>query len=227
MRYEIRGDSLPVVICNLEEGEQMVNQGGAMSWMTPNMQMSTEGGGGLGKALGRMFAGEKIFRNVYTAVGGPGMIAFSSSFPGSIVAVEVTPGHPVILQKSAFLAATPGLESEVFFNRKAATGFFGGEGFIMQKWSGSGLLFLEVDGAAVEYELGAGETMVVSTGDLAMMDATCTMDVQTVKGVKNVLFGGEGLFLTYVTGPGHITLQTMNAADLAGRLAPYLVSSNK
>ena len=129
MRYEIRGDSLPVVICNLEEGEQMVNQGGAMSWMTPNMQMSTEGGGGLGKALGRMFAGEKIFRNVYTAVGGPGMIAFSSSFPGSIVAVEVTPGHPVILQKSAFLAASPGLDSEVFFNRKAATGFFGSAGF--------------------------------------------------------------------------------------------------
>ena len=225
MRYEIKGDSLPVVICHLEQGEQMVNQGGAMSWMTPNMQMSTEGGGGLGKALGRMFAGEKIFRNVYTATGGPGMIAFSSSFPGSIVAVEVTPGRPVILQKSAFLAATPGLSSEVFFNRKAATGFFGGEGFIMQKWSGSGLLFLEVDGSAIEYDLGAGETMVVSTGDLAMMDATCQMDVQTVKGVKNVLFGGEGLFMTYVTGPGHITLQTMSAGDLAGRLAPYLVKS--
>jgi len=225
MRYEIKGDSLPVVICELEAGEQMVNQGGAMSWMTPNMSMSTEGGGSLGKALGRMFSGEKIFRNVYTANGGPGMIAFSSSFPGSIVAVEVTPDKPVILQKSAFLAATPGVNSEVFFNRKVSTGLFGGEGFIMQKWSGSGLLFVEVDGSAVEYELGPGETMVISTGDLAMMDATCRMDVETVKGAKNVLFGGEGLFLTHVTGPGKITLQTMSAGDLASRLAPYMVKN--
>lgn len=226
MRYEIKGDSLPVVICELEAGEQMINQGGAMSWMSPNMEMTTEGGGGLGKALGRMFAGEKIFRNVYTAVGGPGLIAFSSSFPGSLVAVEVTPDKPVILQKSAFLAATPGVDSEVFFN-SAKTGFFGGEGFIMQKWSGSGLLFLEVDGAAVEYQLGAGEEMVISTGDLAMMDASCTMTAETVKGAKNVVFGGEGLFLTHVKGPGKILLQTMTAADLAHRIQPYIVQSSK
>ena len=171
MRYEIKGDSLPVVICHLEEGEQMVNQGGAMSWMTPNMTMSTEGGGSLGKALGRMFSGEKIFQNIYTSVGGPGMIAFASTFPGSIVAVEVTPGRPVILQKSAFLAATPGLQSEVFFNRKATAGFFGGEGFIMQKWSGEGLLFLEVDGAAVEYELGAAKRVLRAEDERTLLDA--------------------------------------------------------
>lgn len=222
MRYEIKGGSLPVVVCELEEDEQVTNQGGALSWMSPNMEMVTEGGGSIGRALGRLFSGEKIFRNVFTARGGRGLIAFASTFPGSIVPVEVTPDHPVILAKSAFLAATTGLKSEIFFNKSVGSGLFGGEGFLLQKWSGTGLVFMEVDGAAVEYDLDAGESMLVSTGDVTRLDATCSMEIETVKGIKNVLFGGEGIFLTRITGPGRITLQTMCARDLAKRLEPYI-----
>lgn len=222
MKYEIKGDNLPVVICSLEAGESMNTQGGAMAWMSPNMQMETEGGGGLGKALGRMFAGEKIFRNVYTAQNGSGMIAFASSFPGHIVAVEITPEKPIIVQKGSYLAATAGIETETFFRKQLGTGFFGGEGFIMQKLSGNGIAFLEVDGSAISYELEAGQTMVVDTGNLAMMDASCSMDIVSVKGVKNVLFGGEGFFHTVITGPGRITLQTMPLSEVASKIAPYV-----
>ena len=222
MKYEIKGDNLPVVICNLEAGESVNTQGGAMAWMSPNMQMETEGGGGFGKAIGRMFAGEKIFRNVYTAQGGSGMIAFAASFPGHIVAVEVTPDKPIIVQKGAFLAATSGLDTEIHFRKQLGTGFFGGEGFIMQKISGDGICFLEIDGSAVSYELAPGQVMIVDTGNLAMMEATCTMDIQSVKGVKNVLFGGEGLFHTVITGPGKITLQSMPLSEVAGKIAPYV-----
>jgi len=222
MKYEIKGGNLPIVICNLEAGEAMTNQGGSMQWMSPNMEMSTEGGGSLGKAIGRLFSGEKIFRNIFTATGAPGMIAFANSFPGSIVALEVTPDKPVIFQKSAFLASTMGIQTEVFFNKKAKVGLFGGEGFIMQKATGNGTIFLELDGAEVTYELEAGQQMLIDTGCLAIMDSTCTLDVKTVKGFKNVLFGGEGLFLSVVTGPGKVTLQTMSIAEFANKLIPYL-----
>ena len=190
-----------------------------MVWMSPNLQMQTSAGG-LGKAFGRMFSGESIFLNTYTAQG-DGMIAFGSSFPGSIRAVEITPEHPVVVQKSGFLAAEPGVELSVFFQKKLGAGFFGGEGFIMQKLSGRGTAFLEVDGYAVEYELRAGQQMVVDTGNLAMMDAACSIEIQSVKGVKNALFGGEGLFNTVVTGPGRIVLQTMPVSGFAAALAPF------
>ena len=221
MKYEIQGGNLPVVICHLEAGEAMTNQSGSMAWMTPNMEMSTEGGGSFGKALGRLLSGEKIFRNIFTAHG-EGMIAFASSFPGSIVAVEITPDKPVIVQKTAFLAATAGIQTEVFFNKKLGTGLFGGEGFIMQKVYGQGIAFFEIDGAAVTYELAAGEKMLVDSGSLAVMDATCNLDIVTIKGVKNVIFGGEGLFLTELTGPGKITLQSMPIAEFANRLYQYM-----
>ena len=208
MQYKIVGEPLPVVVCDLQPGETMITERGSMSWMSPNMKMETTSGGGLGKAFGRMFAGEAMFQNRYTALGGAGMIAFASSFPGSIKAVEIDPAHPVVVQKSGFLASEQGVELSIFFQKKAGAGFFGGEGFIMQKLSGRGTAFLEVDGYAVEYELQAGQSMVVDSGNLAMMDATCTIDIQMVKGVKNVLFGGEGLFNTVVTGPGKILLQT-------------------
>ena len=224
MNYEIKGGNLPVLICSLEAGESMNTQGGGMSWMSPNMHMETEGGGGFGKAFGRMVSGEKIFRNVYTSVGGPGMIAFASSFPGSIVAVEITPDKPIIIQKGAYLASTSGIRTEVFFRKQFGAGLFGGEGFIMQKLSGNGIAFLEIDGSAISYELAPGEKMLIDTGNLAIMDASCTMDIESVKGVKNVLFGGEGLFNTIVTGPGKITLQTMPMSDFAGRIAPYVAS---
>ena len=221
MKYKIEGEPMPVVICELEAGESMTTESGSMVWMSPNMQMQTSGGG-IGKMFGRMFSGENLFQNIYTAQGGAGMIAFAASFPGSIVAVEVTPDKPVVAQKSAFLAATAGVELSVFFQKKAMAGFFGGEGFIMQKISGSGIAFIEFDGHAVEYQLGSGEQLLVDTGNVAMVDSTCSIDVQTVRGVKNALFGGEGLFLTSVTGPGKVTLQTMPLSTFAGTISPYL-----
>ena len=221
MKYNIQGEPMPVVICHLEAGESMITERGSMVWMSGNMRMETQTGG-LGKAFGRLFSGESIFQNTYTAVGGPGMIAFASSFPGTIRAVEITPGMPVIAQKSAFLAATPGVELSVHFQKKFGAGLFGGEGFIMQRLSGHGMAFLEIDGSAVEYSLAPGQQLIVDTGNLAMVDATCQIDIQTVKGAKNVLFGGEGLFNTVVTGPGRVVLQTMALPAFASALLPYL-----
>ena len=225
MKYEIQGDTLPVVICTLESGESMINEGGSMSWMSPNMHMETTSNGGVGKALGRMFAGERLFQNVYTAEGGQGMIAFASSFPGSIKPFEIEPGREIVFQKSAFLAGEATVQLSVHFNKKLGAGLFGGEGFILQKVSGSGVVFAEFDGHVVEYDLAAGQQIVVDTGHLAAMDSTCSMDIQTVKGVKNVLFGGEGLFLTNITGPGRVWLQTMPLSNVAGVLRHYLPSS--
>ncbi|HIU03212.1 MAG TPA: TIGR00266 family protein [Candidatus Onthocola gallistercoris] len=222
MQYEIKGGNLPVVICRLEGGESMITERGSMSWMSPNMEMRTSGGGGIGKAFGRLVSGEAIFQNIYTAQGGSGMIAFSSSFPGSIRAVQIMPGQELIVQKSAFLASEEGVELSVFFNKKLGSGMFGGEGFIMQRLSGRGMAFLEIDGSAVEYELEAGQQIVVDTGFLAAMSATCKMEIQQVKGIKNALFGGEGLFHTVVTGPGRVILQTMPVSDVAKTLAPFL-----
>ena len=224
MKYRIEGEPLPVVICDLEANEQMITESGGMSWMTPNMKMETTSNGGIGKAFGRMFSGESMFQNRYTAEGGPGTIAFASSFPGSIRAVEITPDKPIIVQKSAFLASETSVELSVHFQKKIGAGFFGGEGFIMQKLTGHGTAFLEIDGHAVEYELTAGQEMVIATGYLAVMDASCTMDIVAVKGAKNMLLGGEGFFNTVVRGPGKIVVQTMPASKLAQSLG---VGANK
>ena len=221
MRYEIQGEPMPMVVCHLNNGESMITEKGSMVWMTDGMEMQTSAGG-LGKAFGRMFSGESMFQNIYTCRAGQGMIAFASSFPGSIRAVEIAPDRPVICQKSAFLAAEPGVQLSVFFQKKMGAGFFGGEGFIMQKLSGRGMAFLEIDGSAVEYDLAPGERMIVDTGNLAMVDAGCSISVESVKGVKNVLFGGEGLFNTVVTGPGRIVLQTMPISNFAGAIAAVL-----
>lgn len=223
MEYQIKGEPTPVVICQLAQGESMITEKGSMVWMTPNMEMQTSAGG-VGKAFGRMFSGESMFQNIYTAKGGPGMVAFASSFPGAIRAVEITPDRPLVAQKSAFLAAEQGVELSVFFQKKMGAGFFGGEGFIMQKLSGRGMAFLEIDGYGVEYDLRAGEQMIVDTGNLAVMDATCSIDIQSVKGLKNMVFGGEGLFNTVVSGPGHIVLQTMPISAFAGAVAAVLPS---
>ena len=225
MEYKIQGETTPVVICQLSPGESMITERGSMVWMSPNMEMETSAGG-LGKAFGRLFSGESIFQNIYTARDGQGLIAFASSFPGAIRAVEITPDHPVIVQKSAFLAAEQGVELSVFFQKKLGAGFFGGEGFIMQQLSGRGMAFLEIDGYGVEYDLGPGQQMIVDTGNLAVMDATCSIDIQSVKGVKNAIFGGEGLFNTVVTGPGRITLQTMPMSGFVAAISPFLPSKN-
>lgn len=225
MKYKIQGEPMPVVICELEAGEKMITESGSMAWMTPNMKMETTSGG-FGKALSRMFSGENLFQNIYSAQGGPGMIAFASSFPGAIRAIEITPGKSVIAQKSAFLAATSGVQLSVHFQKKLGSGFFGGEGFIMQKLSGQGLAFVEIDGSAVEYDLAPGEKLIVDTGYLAIADETVQIDVQTVKGAKNVLFGGEGFFNTVLTGPGRVTLQTMPMHQFVGTVAAQIPSKD-
>ncbi len=225
MKYEIIGGATPAVTCELYPGESMITQSGAMAWMSPNMDMQTSAGG-FGKAFGRLFSGESIFLNTYAPMGGSGTITFASSFPGSIRAVEITPDKPLIIQKSAFIAATSGVDLSVHFQRKMGAGLFGGEGFIMQKLTGRGLAFIEIDGHGVDYDLRPGEQLIVDTGYLAMMDATCSMDVRTVRGVKNVLFGGEGLFHTVVTGPGHVVVQTMSVVEFTARIAALVPSKD-
>jgi uncharacterized protein (AIM24 family) len=179
-------------------------------------------GGGVGKAFGRMFAGEAMFQNIYTAEQDGVSIAFGSSFPGKIIPIEVTPGTQFIVQKSGFLASEESVELSIAYKKKLGASFFGGEGFIMQKLSGSGTAFVELDGSVCEYNLAPGETMYLDTGYLAMMDSTVTMDIEMVKGAKNILLGGEGLFNTKVIGPGRIWIQTMPIPTLAGSLIPYL-----
>lgn len=224
MKYNIVGEPLPVVICDVEPGETICTESGSMSWMSPNMKMETTGGG-IGKALGRMFAGESLFMNKYTAQGGCGQIAFAASFPGSIRPIQITPDKPMIVQKRSFLAGQEGVEVSVHFQKKFGAGLFGGEGFIMQKLSGNGLAFIEIDGHCIEYTLAPGQSIIVDTGYLAAMDATCNMDVTTVSGVKNALFGGEGLFNTVITGPGKVILQSMPIYAVAKSISPYMVTS--
>ena len=223
MKYEIQGEPMPVVICSLDSGESIDCESGSMAWMSANMEMATKGGGAK-KMLGKMFSGESIFQNTYSAVGGPGLIAFASSFPGSIRAVEIGPNHSVVVQKGGYLASEPGVELSVFFQKKGMSGFFGGEGFIMQQLSGNGMAFVELDGSIVEYELASGQQMIVDTGYVAMMDATCKLDVVKVKGMKNILLGGEGLFNTVVTGPGKVWLQTMPRTTFASIIASMVPS---
>lgn len=233
MQYQVKNAPLPVLICKLEAGEAIECQRGAMSWMTQSMQMETGlgsgGSGGLLGALGKMaksaVTGEAIFRNKYSAQGGAGEIAFASSFPGDILCFD-TGAKAIVAQKSAYLANTIGVNMEIFFQKKIGAGLFGGEGFIMQKFSGAGMVFLEINGSVVEYDLAAGQSMLIDTGYLAAMEDTCSMDIETVKGIGNALLGGEGLFNTKVTGPGRIWLQTMPANILAGAVQPYIVSGN-
>lgn len=225
MQYEIVGGALPAVIVTLEDGERMVTEGGAMSWMSSNMEMETTARGGLGKAFGRAFSGESMFQNIYTARGGQGMIAFASSFPGSIMPHEISATNEIVAQKSAFMASEEGVSTEIFFQKKLGSGVFGGEGFIMQRLFGQGTAFLEIDGHVVEYELQAGQSLVVDTGHLAAMTASCTLEVQQVKGVKNKLLGGEGFFNTVVSGPGRVWLQTMPISNVAAAVNPFIPKS--
>lgn len=221
MKYEIKGGNLPVVVMNLEDGESIITQGGGMAWMSTNMKMETSTRGGVGKLMGRALSGDTLFQNTYTAIGGRGLIAVSSSFPGEIRAFDITPENSMIFQKSAFLCSESGVELSMHFRKKVAAGLFGGEGFIMQKVTGHGTVFAEFDGSVVEYVLKEGQQIIVDTGNLAAMTASCNMEVQTVPGVKNMLLGGEGLFNTVVTGPGHVWLQTMPISSVAAVLRPF------
>ncbi len=227
MRYEVKGNSLPVVICYLENGEAMVSEGGAMGWMTNNIKMDTNMKGGLFGGLGRALSGESVFLNTFTSQGGEGHVAFPSSFPGKIVDRQLAAGETVIAQKGAFLAGTSDVKLEVAFKKKLGAGFFGGEGFILQKITGPGMTFLEFDGHVEEYNLAAGETLLVDTGNVAMFEASVGYDIEMVKGIKNIFLGGEGLFLTKLTGPGKVYLQSMPIQNLAGQLSRYFNTSSK
>ncbi|MBP5673074.1 MAG: TIGR00266 family protein [Victivallales bacterium] len=223
MQYIIDGGNLPVLKVRLEAGEQIQCEAGAMSWMDEGIEMQTTAGG-LGKMLGRMLTNENAFMNTYIANYG-GEIAFSSRFPGSIRAVEITPGNGLIIQKGAYLASAGNLTNEVFFQKRLSTGFFGGEGFLMRKFSGTGIVFLEIDGSAHEYDIPAGSCKIIDTGYLAAMSESCTMEIRSVKGIKNMLFGGEGFFNTAVKGPGRIILQSMPISSTAMVLYQFMPHS--
>lgn len=225
MRYEIKGGSFPVVECQLESGEQMITERGSMVWMSPNMQMETKGGS-FGKMFSKMISGESIFQNIYTAKGN-GLIAFGSSFPGQIKPIMIGRGQEMIVQKSAFLAAESGVDISVHFSRKLGAGFFGGEGFIMQRLSGNGMAFVEIDGELIEYELQAGQQIVVDTGNVAGFTPSVQMDIRQVPGMKNLFLGGEGLFNTVLTGPGKVWLQTMPISNVAMAIRPYIPTKSE
>lgn len=221
MRYSIEGGSLPAVIITLDAGERILSEAGGRTWSRGPVTTETKAEGGAGKAIGRMFSGESLFMNIHTAQG-PSEVAFSSSFPGKIVVRELAAGESIICQKRAFLCSTYGIDLSAYIQKKIGAGLVGGEGFIMQKVTGPGLVFLEVDGYCKEYELQPGEQLICDTGVMAIMDSTCSIDVRTVGNVKNMIFGGEGIFDTVITGPGKVCLQTMTIARLAGQLAPYI-----
>ena len=222
MNYVIDGGNLPVLKVFLEAGEQVQCEAGAMAWMDEGIEMQTTAGG-IGKMLGRMFTNENAFMNTYIARQ-RGEIAFASKVPGSIKALQVIPGYGIIIQKGAYLASFGNLTNEVYLQRRLSTGFFGGEGFLMRKLTGSGIVFLEIDGSAHEYDLPVGGSKIIDTGYLAAMSESCSMEIRSVGGIKNMLFGGEGFFNTVARGPGKIILQSMPISSMAGMLAKYMPS---
>ena len=221
MTYEIKGGSFPIVECTLEQGQKMITQSGSMCWMDSTITMETTSNGGIKKILGRALSNEHLFQNVYTSTQNGSKIAFGTCVPGSIMAVKIIEGQSFICQKSAFLAAYGDIELSIHLN-KLGVGFVGGEGLVMQKITGNGIIFLEIDGAHMQYDLAVGQKMVLSTGYLVSVSESCTIDVQTVKGIKNIFLGGEGIFNTVITGPGRVITQTMPLARLADSLVPYL-----
>ncbi len=224
MEYEIQGGNLPVVICQLTQGETMITESGSMAWMGEDIQMDTNMKGGLFGGIGRMLTGESLFLNFYKCTRGTNTIAFASSMPGSIVDIDVAV-QPLICQKDAFLCAEDSVELKMHFVKKFGAGLFGGEGFILQLLSGRGKAFLEIDGACIMKELTAGEVVRVDTGHVAAFEESVSYSIERVKGFRNIVFGGEGLFLTKLTGPGKVWLQTMPVASLASKIIPFVPKS--
>ena len=199
----------------------MITEKGSMVWQSPNIEMDTTGGG-IGKMFSKALSGESMFQNIYTAKNGAGLIAFGSSFPGKIIPLNIEPGREVILQKRAFLASEASVELSIHFSKKLGAGFFGGEGFIMQKLSGRGVAFAEIDGDLIEYQLSNGEQLIVDTGNVAGFELGVSIDIQQVAGIKNKFLGGEGLFHTVLTGPGKVWLQTMPISGVAQAIQPFI-----
>lgn len=221
MEYEIKGGAFPIVICTLQKGETMKNETGSMAFMTSGMNMDTNTGGGLLKGLGRALAGDTIFLNFFTAESDGEQIGFSSCTPGKIMAIRLDGSNTIIGQKNAFLAAEESVDVDIHFRNKLGTGIFGGEGFILQKFTGNGMVFLEIDGEVIEKDLAPGEKLLVDPGHIAAMEESVEFDIERVKGAKNILFG-EGLFFSRLTGPGKVWIQTMPISKLAESIIPFL-----
>ena len=220
MKYKIDGGQFPVLLCSLSIGDTMLSEAGGMSWMSANIEMKTSTGGGITKSIGRLFTGESLFINEYTARADNQLIAFASSYPGKILDIKIEPGRGIIAQKDAFLAMEPSVQLSTHFNRSIEAGFFGGEGFILQRFSGNGMAFMEVHGALMEYSLEPNQVIYIDQGHLAAMEESVAFELETVKGVKNVLFGGEGLFVGSLRGPGKVWIQTMPFRKLMAKITP-------
>lgn len=220
--YRIDGTTMQVVTIELEPGEVIYSESGGMSWMSGNVEMRTHSGGGLGKMVKRALAGESLFITDFYVSSGRGTVAFASEFPGKIIPFNLGPGESIIVQKDAFMCAEKSVNIDMHFRKRLGTGLFGGEGFIMQKITGPGLAFIEVDGEVVEYDLQPGQQLKVDTGHLAAMESSVDFDVTMVKGFRNILLGGEGLFLASVRGPGKVWLQTMPMSKLAQKVAQFM-----
>ena len=225
MEYEIKGGSFPIVICTLQQGETMKNETGAMAFMTSNMKMDTNTGGGLLKGLGRALAGDTIFLNFFTAQSDNEKVGFSACTPGKIMPIRLNGSNTIIGQKNAFLAAEDSVDVDIYFKQKLGAGLFGGEGFVLQKFTGTGIVFLEIDGEVIEKDLQPGEKLLVDPGHIAAMEETVDFDIERVKGAKNILFG-EGLFFSKLTGPGKVWIQTMPISKLAEAIIPFIPTSH-
>ena len=222
LEYHIMGTVQQTVAVNLQPNQIVYSDAGAMSWMTATVSMNTNTGGGLGGMLKRAVSGATAFIVDFATAGGPGQVAFSTDFPGKILPVDLDAGQSVILHRHAFLCAEKSVILDIFFSQKLGVGLFGGEGFILQKLTGPGLVFAELDGDAVEYHLQPGQSMQVEPGHVAMFDASVKFDVRMIKGMKNILLGGEGMFLATLTGPGRIWLHSMTVSKIAHRIMEYL-----
>lgn len=222
MEYEIKGGAFPIVICKLKKGERMKDESGAMAFMSSGIKMDTNTGGGILKGLGRALAGDSFFVNTFEAKSDNEEIGFASYYPGKIIPIRLDGTKPIIGQKSSFLAAEDSVEIDMYFRKKIGAGMFGGEGFILQKFSGNGMVFLEIDGEVIERYLQPGETLFVDQGHVAAMDESVNFDIERIKGAKNMIFGGEGLFLATLRGPGRVWVQTMPISKLAGAILPYI-----
>lgn len=222
MKYEIFGGSFPAATVTLNAGEKVFTQSGAMMCADSSIEMSTNAEGGLLKSIGRMFSGASLMFVTHTATKDNSKITFSSAFPGTIKEFKVDGSHEYLAQKAAFLVGDPGVNVDATINNNFWSGLLGGEGFVLQKFSGEGTILTEIDGSVQEIELQAGESIKVETGHIALFESSVNYEVQAVKGLKNIFFGGEGLFLVNLTGPGKVWLQTLTAHDMAEKLIPYL-----
>lgn len=223
MKYEIIGQTVPLVEMRLNKGETIYTQSGGFAYSGDGVSMATNSRGGIMKGIGRVFSGESMFMANYTAEKDDAMVAFASTVPGTVVPIDLNQ-HPdgFILQKGAFLCAENSVNTEVTFTKRFSAGLFGGEGFILQRAYGNGMLFLEVDGDAIEKELQPGEVLKVDTGNVVAFDKSVSYEIETIKGLKNIFLGGEGLLLTKLVGPGKVILQSQNIKDFAGKLVPYM-----